>query len=114
MTELVVTVDAGTGIGWRIDGRVRSEAPSEHSRMVARDWEGDDGELHQCWKELMAVKRCLQEEAGALQGRFVLVRADATTTLRYVNKGKGSSLVLSALIRDIWDLCVEHEISLVE
>ena len=113
MTELLVTVDAGTGYGWRVDGVVRSEAPSERSRLVACQWVGDEGELHQCWKELLALKRSLEEEAEALSGRCVLVRADATTTLRYVNKGKGDSKFLSALMRDIWDLCVKYGISIV-
>ena len=113
MEELVLTVDAGTGYGWRLDGRSRSEAPTESSRLEAREWVGEEGELHQCWKELLALRRALQEEAAALRGRFVLVRADATTTLRYVNKGKGSSVFLSSLMKEIWDLCVEFEVSLV-
>jgi hypothetical protein len=113
MEELVLTVDAGTGYGWRLDGRVRTEAPTDASRLEAREWVGDEGELHQCWKELLALKRSLEEEAVKLKGKFVLVRADATTTLRYVNKGKGSSVFLSALMKGIWDLCVEHEVSLV-
>jgi hypothetical protein len=49
MTELVVTVDAGTGIGWRLEGRQRSEELSERARAVAREWEdAAEGDPWQC------------------------------------------------------------------
>ena len=105
--ELIPTVDVGTGCGWRLDGRSRSEAPTESSRLEAREWTEEEDELHQWWKELLAPRRALQEEATALCGRFVLVRTDATTTLRYVNKEKGDSEFLSSPMKEIWDLCVE-------
>jgi hypothetical protein len=113
MTELVLTVDAGSGYGWKLEGLVRSEQMSEDARFVAREWAHGEEELWQCWKELLAVKECLLEEKERLAGRFVLVRADATTTIRYINSGKGNSVFLSQVMRQIWDLCIKYSIALV-
>ena len=114
MTELVVTVDAGTGLGWRLEGRQRSEELTEEARAVAREWaDAAEGDLWQCWKELLAVERCLQEEKEKLQGVFVLVRVDARTSLAYINKGKGSSEFLSQVMRRIFELCLQWSVSLV-
>ena len=114
MEELVLTVDAGSGFGWRLDGINRTEGVTEESRLVAAEWvDHEDMEWWQCWKELVAVERAVFAEASKLKGKMVLVRADAVTTVRYVNKGSGSSVFLSAVVRRIWDLCIQHGIALV-
>jgi hypothetical protein len=61
----------------------------------------------------VAVERAVFAEASKLKGKMVLVRADAVTTVRYVNKGSGPSIFLSAVMRRIWDLCIQHGIALV-
>jgi hypothetical protein len=81
--------------------------------LVTIEWLQGEGELAQCWKELLAVRKCLEHEKECLRGKFVLIRADATTTLRYINKGKGDSVVLTALMREIWDICIKWEIAVV-
>ena len=59
------------------------------------------------------MERCLQENSGRLSGLTVLARADASTTVRYVNGGLGSSEFLSKVMRRIWDICVVAGIGLV-
>jgi hypothetical protein len=114
MTELVVTVDAGTGFGWRLEGKERSEELTPEARAVAGEWSGaEEQELWQCWKELLAVERCLLEEKEHLTGSFVLVRVDARTSVAYINKGKGSSVFLSGVMRRIFRLCLRWSVSLV-
>jgi hypothetical protein len=114
MTELVVTVDAGTGLGWRLEGKQRSEELTAEARAVAREWaDAAEGDKWQCWKELLAVERCLLEEKQALQGAFVLVRVDAVTSVAYINKGKGSSEFLSKVMRRIFELCLLWSVALV-
>jgi hypothetical protein len=44
---------------------------------------------------------------------FLLLRVDASTTVRYINKGKGSSIVLTSIMRRIYDLCIKWGISVV-
>ena len=84
MQEVIVTVDAGSGVGWRIDGKNREESLSGRVNLVACDWEGEQQGFHHCWKELLAVERCLQVEGEKLAGLFLLLRVDASTTVRYI------------------------------
>jgi hypothetical protein len=58
------------------------------------------------------VEKCLIEEAGRLAGLTVLIRPDATTTVRYVNKGSGPSKMLTAIMKRIWTICLRYGISL--
>ena len=51
---------------------------------MACDWEGEQQGFHHCWKELLAVERCLQVEGEKLAGLFLLLRVDASTTVRYI------------------------------
>lgn len=113
MTELVVTVDAGTGFGWRLEGKERSEELTEGARAVAREWvDPNEREMWQCWKELLAVERCLEEELQQLGGAYLLVRVDAKTSEAYLNKGKGSSEFLTAVMKRIFNLCLKGGVSL--
>ena len=74
MEEVRVALDAGTGDGWRIDGRVRSLGFDSPALATAADWKPDEKQEWQPWNELLAVKKCLIEEAGRLAGLTVLVR----------------------------------------
>ena len=112
MEEVRVTLDAGTGYGWRIDGRVRSLGFDSPALATAADWKPDEKQEWQPWNELLAVEKRLIEEAGRLGGLTVLIRPDATTTVRYVNKGSGPSKMLTAIMRRIWTICLKHGISL--
>ena len=82
-------------------------------KAVAAEWD-DSGErdFAQCWKELKALQYCIEAECKLLVGKTVLVRPDASTTVAYVNKGSGPSKTLTAIMRRIWDVCVEHSIGL--
>ena len=53
----------------------------------------------------------MKEEGSRLEGRQVLVRPDASTSVAYINKGSGPSKVLSAIMRRIWDKCVQHGVT---
>jgi len=112
MTGVRIFVDAGTGYGWRIDGHDRT-AEFEGSVLArAEDWPEGQAEMWQPWKELWALRYCLEEEGERLAGSVVLVQPDATTTVAYVNKGSGPSMELSLVMRSIWDVCIKHCISL--
>ena len=112
MKELRICVDAGTGFGWRIDGADRTAEFEGDVLAKSLEWGAGEEELFQPWKELLALQRCLEWESAVLAGHSVLVRPDATTTVAYVNKGSGPSAVLSDIMRAIWNLCVQHNISL--
>jgi hypothetical protein len=112
MREVRILVDAGTGFGWRLDGVSRSHEFGAHVRAAAGDWDADEAALWQPWKELMAVEKCLLAEGDSLRGALVLLRPDATTTVRYINKGSGPSAKLTAVMRRIWSLCVRYGIGL--
>ena len=114
MCEVRILVDAGTGLGWRLDGVSRSHEFGAHARAAAGDWNADEAALWQPWKELMAVdpEKCLLAEGDSLRGALVLLRPDATTTVRYINKGSGPSAKLTAVMRRIWSLCVRYGIGL--
>ena len=91
---------------------------TEEAKLVANDWVGEEGkELHQYWKELVALERALVGEVKAshsnIAGKFLLVRADSVTTIRYVNNGREPSAFLSAVMRRIWGLCTMHSVVLV-
>ena len=51
-------------------------------------------------------------EAGRLAGLTVLIRPDATTSVRYVNERSGPSKMLTAIMRRIGTICLKHGISL--
>ena len=113
MEELRLTVDAGTGVGWRLDGKGVTAEVNPAARLVAKDWADGDQEKWQCWNELKALELAVEGECEALSGRMVLVRADAVTTVRYVNKGSGPSEFLTAVMKRIWHKCVRFAIALV-
>ena len=112
MEEVRITIDAGTGYGWRIDGKVRSLGFESPELATAADWGPDEKAEWQPWNELLAVEKCLQEESARLAGLTVLIKPDATTTVRYVNKGSGPSVMLTSIMRRIWTICLKHGISL--
>ena len=112
MAEVRIHVDAGTGYGWRVDGRDHTAEFEGAMSAVAAQWPGDEVDLFQPWKELLALQYCIQSEGEGLAGRMILVRPDATTTVAYVNKGSGPSVRLTAIMRVIWELCVKWGIAL--
>jgi hypothetical protein len=59
MQEVIITVDAGSGVGWRIDGTNREESLFAKVKLVACDWEGEQQGFHHCCKELLTVEPCL-------------------------------------------------------
>lgn len=113
MSEVRILVDAGTGYGWRLDGRVRMHEFGVGLKAVASDW-AEIGELEfaRCWKELKALQYYIEAECESLAGKAVLVRPDASTSVAYVNKGSGSSRMLTMTMRNIWNVCVKHSIAL--
>ena len=98
MDEVIVTLDAGSIYGWRIEGRVRSLRFNSPALATAADWKPGEKREWQPWNELLAVEKCLIGEAGRLAGITVLIRPDATTPIRYVNKRSGPSKMLTAII----------------
>jgi hypothetical protein len=60
MTEVRILVDAGTGYGWRVDGKIRMHEFGAGLKAVAAEWD-DSGErdFAQCWKELKALQYCI-------------------------------------------------------
>lgn len=109
----LITDASEHGYGFRVDGQQRQWELSRESRAAARDWDEGDEVQHQVWRELLALEKCIQEiGSDVLAGRTVLVCTDAKVTLRYINWGAGSSKVMSAIMRRIFDRCLELEISL--
>ena len=80
--------------------------------VIAADWKLEEKQEWQPWNELLVVEKCLLEETGRHAGLTVLIRLDATTTVRYVNTGSKPSKVLTAIMRRIWTTCLRHGISL--
>ena len=101
MWAVRIQVDAGTGFGWRVDDVCRSHEFGPHARAAAGEWELEELDLWQPWKELLAVERCLLQDGEQVRGCTVLIRPDASTTVRYVNKGRGSSVKLTEIMRRI-------------
>ena len=64
MEEVRITLDACTGYGWRIDGQVRSLGFEWPVFVAAADWKPGEKQAWQPWNELLAVEKCLIEEAG--------------------------------------------------
>ena len=112
MAELRIFVDAGTGYGWRLCGQNHTAEFEGHVLAKAADWEDDQQDLWQPWKELWALYYAIEAECEAMAGCDVLVRPDATTTVAYVNKGSGPSAELTKVMRMIFTRCVEHGIGL--
>ena len=79
---------------------------------VARDW-GEDDELQwQAWRELKAIEKALEEQVKEAAGRSVLVLSDAKAAVAYIEKGAGPSVVMTAMMKQIFDLYVKHDIQL--
>ena len=112
MTGVRIFVDAGTGYGWRIDGVSRSADFEGPVIARAAEWLADQKEMWQPWKELWALRYCLEAEGERLAGASVLVQPDATTTVSYVNKGSGPSAKLTEVMKGIWSVCVRYGIAL--
>ena len=71
MAEIRLLVDAGTGIGWRLEGKTRSLQLTPDMRAAAREWANGERGEYQCWNELLALEACVTEEADLLQGTLV-------------------------------------------
>ena len=112
MTGIRIFVDAGTGYGWRIDGVSRGAEFEGEVLARSKEWELEQADMWQPWKELWALRYCLEEEGERLEGASVLVQPDATTTVAYVNKGSGPSKELTRVMRGIWDVCMRFCITL--
>ena len=58
MASTHARIGAGSVYGWKWNGVNKTEGVTEEARLVARDWvEEEANELHQCRKELVALKR---------------------------------------------------------
>jgi hypothetical protein len=110
--ELRLQVDAGSGLGWRLDGVVRDAGWGDYSRAVAADWTEDERELHQVQKELWAVHRVLTVDGEAMRGQSLVVWTDCKGVVRYLRVGMGGSDVLTGMAKKIFWLCVKLGIRL--
>ena len=111
MQEVRVVADAGTGWGYRLDGEHRGVVLTDASIAQAGEWEEDERELFQPWKELLVFEKMLEVEGDRLKGRAVLFLSDATAAVRYINKGSGPSSFMCAVMKRIFRRCVELELS---
>ena len=110
--ELRLQMDAGSGLGWRLDGVVRDVGWGDYSRAVAADWTEEERELHQVQKELWAVHRVLTVDGEAMRGRSLVVWTDCRGVVRYLRVGMGGSDVLTVMAKKIYWLCVKLGIRL--
>ena len=63
------------------------------------------------YRELLAVEEVLKLPGILQRGSSVLLWTDCIATVRYVQRGAGASAVLSSIIKRIWYLCVDMELS---
>ena len=98
------------GFGVRVDGKLRDVQWSAGSLAVAADWVGPAVES-QVYRELLAVEEVLKLPGILQKGSSVLLWTDCMATVRYVQKGAGESTVLSGIMKRIWYLCVDLELS---
>ena len=112
MQEVRVMADAGSGWGYRLDGEVRSLELSAEVVAHAGEWSDEERDMFQPWKELLVVEKMLELEGGRLKGASLLFLSDATAAVSYMNKGSGPSEVMSGMMKRIFTMCVENEISL--
>ena len=78
----------------------------------AGEWIGDDKDLWQVWREMRGVEECITAEADLLAGKSVLVLSDAIGAVKYINDGTGQSVEMTAIMKRVFRLCVQKEISL--
>ena len=61
-------------------------------------------------RELLGVEKAIVAEAILLAGRSVLILSDAVGAVAYINKGGGCSDVMTAIMKRLLKVCVQHEI----
>ena len=112
--QLRLITDASMyGWGFRLDGASRQWELGRDSEAAANDWVSDDVEAtEQVWREMLSVERALRQLGDKVHARSILLCTDATAVVKYVNYGAGPSVVLSAIMRRVFDYCVTHGISL--
>lgn len=100
------------GFGLRLDGQWRDVSWGDTSIAVAAQWQGETREA-QVHRELLALEEALKLPDLPLErGASILLWPDCMGTVRYVNKGAGSSDVLSHIMRRIWRRCIELGVSM--
>ena len=91
LAELRLTVDAGSGVGWRLDGIDATAEVNPKARLVATDWTEGDKAAFQCWNELIAVEMAVaaeeNEEEIAVTGQEP-TSASTTTSERLAAPGQ--------------------------
>lgn len=104
------------GIGYRLDGEQRDVKWVPGSLAGAAEW-GDEQWEDQVHRELGALLVILEHDAslgpveGKLRGQRILVWTDNKATEAYINKGSGSSRIMTELMKRIWGVCIKLECS---
>ena len=113
MCDMRIILDASVhGYGYRCDGRLTRDVKWDgRTKAVAAEWVGSPLE-HQVHREMAAVVATVQREVRAVAGRAVLLETDCKAVETYVNEGTGSSTVLAAMAKELWQLCARHGIRL--
>ena len=95
------------GFGYRLDGEQRDVKWGDQSYMVSAEWSGDVWE-DQAHRELAALLEIMEgDDAEVLLGdKRVLLWTDSIATRAYVNKGSGSSMVMTGIMKRVWAKCL--------
>ena len=99
--EVTITTDSST-IGWGC----------EFNEVTFNGkWTRSESKLHINSLELLAVLFSLKALISELSNKNVLVLTDSTTTVSYItNMGGLKSVICDRIARDIWNLCIHHNI----
>lgn len=91
------------GFGYRLDGEQRDVKWGDQSYMVSAQWSGDVWE-DQAHRELAALLEIMEgsDVEELLGGARVLLWTDSIATRAYVNKGSGSSRVMTGIMKRAW------------
>ena len=63
-------------------------------------------------RELYSIEKCIMAEHERLRGHSVLVLSDAMAAVAYINKCSGPSDEMTKVMKRIFRVCVQNEISL--
>ncbi|MGA9040188.1 MAG: reverse transcriptase domain-containing protein [Terriglobales bacterium] len=118
---ITLTVDASCeGWGARLQGTdlhlptalCTTDVNGSQTAEAQAPWPPAQRDLPQCARELSGVLAALQTFQDYLTGRYVRLRTDNLQVVAHITNTGGHSILLTRIMRDIWQLTMDHEFHL--
>jgi hypothetical protein len=99
LANLQLVVDAGTMVGYRMDGVLRPLAVPREVSLPHKEGSSE----HHVHKEVGALLAAVQQEGPTHRQLRVLAKVDASATVAAVRKGGSNSEVVNEMVKALWD-----------